>query len=74
MQKPKPTKKSLPLMVQRINIDQLVIEQGVPENSLENLKCDFWPEDEDIDEFIATIRHWRQEDILLSAKKEKKRR
>lgn len=49
------------LMVQRLDIDQLAIEQGVPENSLENLNGDFWPEDEDIDEFIATIRQWRNE-------------
>jgi len=73
MPKSKPTKKSLPTMVQRIDIDQLAIEQGVPENSLENLNGDFWPEDEDIDEFIAKVRQWRQEDILISAKKEKKR-
>lgn len=75
------SRKSLPaidpkrLMVQRIDIDQLAIEQGVPECcSLESLKGNFWPEDEDIDEFIATIRRWRQEEALLSAEKEKQRR
>lgn len=61
------------LMVQRIDIDQLVIEQVVPENSLEYLNGDFWPEEEDIDEFIATMGKWRHEDALLSAEKEKKR-
>lgn len=49
------------LMVQRIDVDQLILEQGVPEDSLANLNGDFWPEDEDIDEFIATIRQWRKQ-------------
>lgn len=49
------------LMVQRIDIDQLAIEQGVPENSLANLNGDFWPEDEDIEEFLAALRQWRKE-------------
>ena len=52
-------------MVQRIDIDQLVKEQGVPEDSLANLNGDFWPEDEDVEEFIATIRQWRREGLRL---------
>lgn len=49
------------LMVQRIDIDQLIREQGVPEDSLANFNGDFWPEDEDIDEFLATLRQWRKQ-------------
>lgn len=50
------------LMVQRIDIDQLAIEQGVPEScTIESLKFDFWPEDEDIEEFLSTLRQWRNE-------------
>ncbi len=50
------------LMVQRIDIDQLAIEQGVPEScTVESLKFDSWPEDEEIEEFLATLRQWRKE-------------
>ena len=50
------------LMVQRIDIDQLAIEQGVPEScTVESLKFDSWPEEEDIEEFLAALRQWRKE-------------
>ncbi len=46
----------------RIDIDALAAQQGVPEStSIEALKGDFWPEEEDLSEFIATLRQWRQE-------------
>ncbi|HSH01653.1 MAG TPA: hypothetical protein VLL52_03980 [Anaerolineae bacterium] len=32
---------------------------------LEDLFGDFWPEDESIDEFIATVRQWRDDDLDL---------
>lgn len=36
--------------------------QGVsPVNDLDDLVADFWPEDESVDEFVATIREWRRE-------------
>jgi hypothetical protein len=33
-----------------------------PIKSIDDLAGDFWPEDEDPDEFDATIRRWRDED------------
>ena len=46
----------------KIDIEQLATEQGVPAScSIESLKGDFWPDNEDIDEFIATVRQWRKE-------------
>jgi hypothetical protein len=37
----------------------LALEQGV--QPLENLDAlsEFWPEDEDVEEFRATVRNWR---------------
>ena len=41
----------------------LAAQQGVrPVAKFEDLLVDIWPEDEDIDEFIATLRRWRRED------------
>jgi hypothetical protein len=41
----------------------LAAQQGVrPVATFEDLLVDIWPEDEDIDEFIATLRRWRHED------------
>ena len=41
----------------------LAAQQGVrPVARFEDLLVDIWPEDEDIDEFIATLRRWRRED------------
>jgi hypothetical protein len=46
----------------RRKVMELAERQGVkPIRSLKDLKGDFWPEDESIDEFIATIRQWRRE-------------
>jgi hypothetical protein len=37
-------------------------EQGVgPVTDLRRLRGDFWPEDENIDDFIAAVREWRRE-------------
>ena len=36
-----------------------------PVNSLEALWGDFWPEDAPVDEFIDTVRQWRQDDPAL---------
>ena len=35
-----------------------------PLHRLEDLRGDFWPEDEDIDTFLKTIRRWRDEDDI----------
>jgi hypothetical protein len=34
-----------------------------PITSIDDLHGDFWPADEDPDEFAATIRRWRDEDV-----------
>ena len=40
----------------------LAAEQGVkPIGNIDELKADFWPEDESIDDFQMTVRRWRQE-------------
>jgi len=46
------------------DIETLAKRQGVGPLSFDALraKADFWPEDESIDDFIATIRQWRDED------------
>ena len=36
-----------------------------PLQRLEDLWGDFWPEDESVDEFLATVQHWRHEDPAL---------
>ena len=42
---------------------KLAEEQGVKPLDMDAVlaKADFWPEDESIDEFIATIAEWRSE-------------
>jgi hypothetical protein len=42
---------------------KLAEEQGVKPLDMDAVlaKADFWPEDESIDEFIATIAKWRSE-------------
>lgn len=42
------------------DLDELAQLQGVEAvESIESLVGDFWPEDESVDEFNATIRAWR---------------
>ena len=42
---------------------ELARRQGVkPVNSIEDLKGDFWPEDESIDDFLSWVRSVRQGD------------
>jgi hypothetical protein len=36
-----------------------------PVQRLEELFGDFWPEDQSVDDFVATVRQWRREDIDL---------
>lgn len=36
-----------------------------PLQRLEDLWGDFWPEGESVDDFIAAVRTWRQEDAAL---------
>ena len=45
-----------------IDLEQLAAEQGVrPLQRLEDLRADFWPEDETADQIIAAVRKWRRE-------------
>lgn len=41
-------------------IDLDLLAQGVPAFSPESIKGDIWPEDEDIEEFLAELRQWRK--------------
>jgi len=42
--------------------DRLAEAQGVGAiEDLDDLKGDFWPDDEAIDDFIKTVREWRHE-------------
>jgi hypothetical protein len=46
----------------RITVEELAAQQGVkPVDNLDDLKGDFWPEEENIDEFIETLYRWRSE-------------
>ena len=45
------------------DLDTLAEQQGVqPLKSLDQLWADFWPEDESLEDFVATVRAWRQHD------------
>lgn len=51
-----------PFLDWRINLDSLALQRGVQEStSVECLKGDFWPVDEDMDEFVTTLHQWRSE-------------
>ena len=42
------------------SIEELKLAQGtIPTSDPRELLGDFWPEEEDIDDFLATLRHWR---------------
>ena len=42
------------------SIEELMAEQGVqPVKDPGELLGDFWPEDENIDDFLAAVREWR---------------
>jgi hypothetical protein len=42
------------------SIEQLMAEQGTgPITDVSVLHGNFWPEEESVDEFVATIREWR---------------
>jgi hypothetical protein len=44
------------------DIETLAEEQGVsPITDFDQLLGDFWPEDESIEDFVATLREWRCE-------------
>ena len=46
----------------RATVEELARQQGVrPIEKAEDLLGDFWPEDEDIEDFLAALREWRSE-------------
>lgn len=47
----------------RPTLEDLAEQQGVPASTdFDSLLGDFWPEDENADEFIAAVRDWRREE------------
>jgi hypothetical protein len=47
----------------RLDPEALASEQGVePADDFDVLLGDFWPEDEDADEFVTALRTWRRDD------------
>lgn len=45
------------------SLEELARQQGVsPVGNLEELRVEFWPESDSIDEFIAAVRRWRHQD------------
>jgi hypothetical protein len=43
-------------------VEQLALEQGVRSVlDPQELRGDFWPEDEDLEEFLTALRNWRRE-------------
>jgi predicted transcriptional regulator len=51
--------------VVRKALESYVAQTGetlTPVEDLDDLQADFWPEEEDVDELISTVRRWRQED------------
>ena len=46
-----------------LDVKALLRDQGVqPLERLEDLAGDFWPPDENVDEFVETIYRWRREE------------
>lgn len=52
-----------PVFGRHPTIEELAAEQGVrPVASIDSLRANFWPEDEDPDAFVDAVRRWRRED------------
>lgn len=52
----------LPSMVDRVDIDELAREQGVePFDASRRVNADIWPEDDNIDQFLAHLREQRRD-------------
>jgi hypothetical protein len=51
----------------RRTAEELALQQGVkPIADISDLKGDFWPSDDSIDEFLTWLRQTRNEDCLAS--------
>jgi hypothetical protein len=53
-----------PRMAAAPTLDGLAAEQGKtgPTDLAKLMRADFWPEDEDTEEFVGTVRKWRNEE------------
>jgi hypothetical protein len=59
---PAPTESGRSFWSRPLRASELTEREGVkPLRRIEDLRADFWPDDESIDDFIATIRRWRSE-------------
>jgi hypothetical protein len=57
-------------LARKRELDALAKKQGYkPFHSVQELYGDFWPADEKVDEFVATVRKWRNEGHRRTAKK-----
>ena len=47
----------------RAELERMINERGIKPMTVEQLRAmgDLWPEDEDVDEFLALVREWRRE-------------
>lgn len=47
----------------KTDLETIAAEQGVSvASTFEQLLGDFWPEDETVDQFMASVRAWRREE------------
>jgi len=60
--KSKPVPQPVMMIEPEVDFETLARQQKVtPIENPEELLGDFWPEDEDIEDFLATIKRWRRE-------------
>lgn len=47
----------------RAKLERMIKERGIKPMTIEQLRAmgNLWPEDEDVDEFLAAVREWRRE-------------
>ena len=47
-----------------LTLSELAEQQGVkPIGNIDDLTADFWPEEDSIDDFLATLRKWRRQGL-----------
>jgi hypothetical protein len=47
----------------RAKLEKMIQERGIKPMTIEQLRAmgDLWPEDEEVDDFLAAVREWRRE-------------
>jgi hypothetical protein len=47
----------------RAKLEKMIQEHGIKPMTIEQLRSmgDLWPEDEEVDDFLAAVREWRRE-------------